>query len=61
MVSCFASADLVRHLSHWEGLPRAIMESMEFGLPAVASDISGCNELILDGTNGSLLNFGDIA
>lgn len=37
------------------------MESMEFGLPVVAWEISGCNELILDRTNGSLLNFGDIA
>ena len=37
-----------------------IIEAMEFGLPTVAWDIPGCNELVTDGENGSLPKFGDI-
>ena len=58
--TCFADADLYLHPSHREGLPLAIMESMEFGLPVVAWDIPGCDELVTNGENGSLLKFGDV-
>ena len=58
--NCLIDADLYLHPSHREGLPLAIIEAMEFGLPAVAWDIPGCNELVTNGENGSLLNFGDI-
>ena len=58
--NCLIDADLNLHPSHREGLPLAIMESLEFGLPTVAWDIPGCNELITDGKNGSLVKFGDV-
>jgi glycosyltransferase involved in cell wall biosynthesis len=58
--NCLIDADLYLHPSHREGLPLAIIESMEFGLPTVAWDIPGCDELITDGENGSLVKFGDI-
>lgn len=53
-------SDLYLHPSHREGLPLSIIESMEFELPALAWDIPGCNELISDGENGILRDFGDI-
>ena len=58
--TCFADADLYLHPSHREGLPMVIMESMEFGLPAVVWDIPGCTELVTNGENGSVLKFGDV-
>jgi glycosyltransferase involved in cell wall biosynthesis len=58
--NCLVDADLNLHPSHREGLPLAIMESLEFGLPTVAWDIPGCDELITDGKNGSLVKFGDV-
>ena len=58
--SCYADADLYMHTSHRESGPLTIVEAMEFGVPAVAWDIPGCNEQIVDGLNGSLLEFGDI-
>lgn len=60
IASCYGDADLYLHPSHREGMPLAIIESMEFGLPTVAWDIPGCNELITDGENGVLLKFGDV-
>ena len=60
IASCYGDADLYLHPSHREGMPLAIIESMEFGLPAVAWDIPGCNELVTDGENGVLLKFGDV-
>ena len=58
--NCLADADLYLHPSHREGLPISIIESMEFGLPAVVWDIPGCNELVTDYLNGALIEFGDV-
>lgn len=41
--------------SLWEGLPYVILEAMTFGLPIVASDIHGNNELVVHGRNGFLV------
>lgn len=41
--------------SLWEGMPYAILEAMAMGLPVVATDIAGNNELVLDGQNGFLI------
>ncbi|NQT64706.1 MAG: glycosyltransferase, partial [FCB group bacterium] len=45
--------------SKWEGLPLSILEAMSFGLPIVASDIKGNNELVSD-TNGILVPINEI-
>jgi len=58
--TCFADADIYLHPSHREGLPLAIMESMEFGLPTIAWNIPGCDELVTTGENGALFEFGDV-
>ena len=57
---CLVDADIYLHPSHREGLPISIIESLEFGLPAVVWDIPGCNELVIDDKNGYLPKFGDV-
>ena len=41
--------------SVWEGLPIAPLEAMALGLPVVASDIGGTNEIVCSGETGFLL------
>lgn len=45
--------------SKWEGLPISILEAMAAGLPIIASDITGNNELVSD-VNGVLVNLNDV-
>lgn len=45
--------------SHWEGLPRSIIEAMRAGLPVVASNIAGIPEQVVDGVTGYLVPRGD--
>ena len=42
--------------SEKEGLPRVILESMLMGVPAVAFNVVGPSELIIDGKTGILVN-----
>ena len=39
-----------------EGLPVSMMEAMASGLPIIASNIRGCNDLIKNGENGFLIS-----
>jgi glycosyltransferase involved in cell wall biosynthesis len=45
--------------THYEGLPLAIIEAMCAGLPILATDVGGVNELVQDGVNGYLLPLKD--
>jgi len=42
--------------SLYEGLPTAILEAMASGLPIIATDVSGCKDLIKNNYNGILVN-----
>jgi len=50
-----ASSQIFVLSSHWEGLPRTIVEAMRAGLPVVASDVGGVAELVADGQSGYLV------
>ena len=45
--------------SLYEGVPRALMESMVVGLPIVATNVPGTRELVVDDQTGFLVPFGD--
>lgn len=46
--------------SSLEGIPRCLMESMAVGVPVVAYDIPGVDQLIEDGVTGLLVPYGDV-
>jgi len=53
-------ADVFVLTSLSEGMPSVILEAMGCGLPIVASDVGGNNELVEEGVNGNLINGDDI-
>ena len=44
--------------SRWEGLPMGLIEAAACGVPAVATDVAGSNEVIVNGESGWLAAFG---
>lgn len=58
--------DLLKHVdflvlpSYNEGLPMAILESMNYGLPIISTYVGGIPEVIINKDNGYLVNPGDI-
>jgi glycosyltransferase involved in cell wall biosynthesis len=53
--------DALAHLSHREGLPRAIPQALAAGKPVVAFDCDGAREVCLEDQTGFLLKPGDLA
>lgn len=48
-------ADIFVLTSLYEGMPAVILEAMGTGLPIVASDVGGNNEIVKEGENGYLI------
>lgn len=55
-----AACDVFVLPSYREGTPRVITEAMAAGLPVIATDIAGIPEQVEDGTNGRLVQPGDV-
>jgi glycosyltransferase involved in cell wall biosynthesis len=47
-------------LSYREGLPKALVEAAAAGRPIVASDVTGCREVVRDGIEGLQAPLGDV-
>jgi len=47
--------DVFVNVSEHEGLPVSIMEAQSFGIPAIATDVGGTSEIVVDGQTGILL------
>lgn len=50
-----AQSQIFALLSDWEGLPISIIEAMRAGLPIIATNVGGVNELVTDKENGFLI------
>lgn len=55
MRSLIANTDIAVLPSYGEGLARFLLEAASSGLPLVASNVSGCREIVRDGVNGYLV------
>lgn len=58
--STMKSFDVLLLTSHWEGLPRVILEAATVGLPIVATRVGGVEEVVANGRNVRLCEAGDI-
>lgn len=47
--------DLFINVSSMEGLPVSLMESISYGIPAVATNVGGTGEVVVNGITGTLL------
>jgi len=54
-----AASDISVLPSRYEGIPRALMESMALGIPVIATDVPGSRTLIRSGENGILVKHDD--
>lgn len=54
LAETYRGSDVFVNPSLYEGMPNTVMEAMACGLPVIASDVPGNNELIRDGETGLL-------
>ncbi|NGY37424.1 glycosyltransferase family 4 protein [Flavobacterium sp. XN-5] len=53
--SYFAISDTLVFPSYREGFPNVVLQAGAMGLPCIVTDISGSNEIILEGQNGIII------
>ncbi len=51
----FAVSDVLAFPSYREGFPNVVMQANAMNLPAIVSDINGCNEIVENGKNGVII------
>ena len=54
------AADTMTFPSYREGFGMVLIEAAAMNVPAISSDITGCNEIIQDGVNGKLIPSKDV-
>ncbi len=54
-----SSADIFLFPSRFEGMPNSVLEAMGYGLPVIATDVQGVDELIRNGQNGIIVPVND--
>lgn len=59
VIPWFLAADVFVNYSHWDGIAHTLVEALYFKTPIVASRAGGNVEIIEDGFNGLLVDFGD--
>ncbi len=50
-----AISDVLTFPSYREGFPNVVMQAGAMGLPAIVTDINGCNEIVVEGENGTII------
>lgn len=61
MADIICGFDVMLHTAYFEGLPRVFLEAMACGVPIVATDVDGAEDVITHGENGYLVRTGDIS
>ncbi|MEC4116367.1 glycosyltransferase family 4 protein [Myroides phaeus] len=51
----FAISNVLAFASYREGFPNVVMQAGAMGLPSIVTNISGCNEIIIEGKNGTII------
>ncbi len=61
LVGAYQQADIFFSPSVWEMMPLVALEAIASGLPCVLTNVSGSQDLVVDGVNGYLVEPGEIA
>ena len=51
----FKISNVLTFPSYREGFPNVVMQAGAMGLPCIVSNINGCNEIIIEGENGTII------
>ena len=60
VMMALAASDVFVNPSYSEGLPTSVVEAASVGLPIVATDVGGTNEIIKQGKTGVLVKAGNV-
>ncbi|GEB27116.1 glycosyltransferase, putative [Enterococcus casseliflavus] len=60
LLSHYENSSIYLMTSRWEGMPLVLAEAMSFGLPIVAFEQSGSNEVLQSGKYGMIVELGNI-
>ncbi|WP_233557680.1 glycosyltransferase family 4 protein [Aquimarina sp. AD1] len=51
----FSISDALAFPSYREGFPNVVMQAGSMGLPSIVTNINGCNEIVSEGVNGTII------